>query len=201
MGTALMVIAAALLCGLAHAHAYCAPPTNAVTSCIPLMSSRNGLFEMCMMMADNLNEMRFQQYDLCLAQERQAQQSNVDRAGQYLKGIRQPPRQLNPAPPAQAAPAVPAPWPADRIRPGAEEPTYPPPPAPQVTYSPREAWDSYVSSTGRYVHRNLLVGSDGTYKVVATDHDAASNSNGGSVCIFNAGGWSDCVSKAGDRYQ
>ena len=96
---------------------------------------------------------------------------------------------------------MPAPWPADRIRPGAEEPTYPPPPAPQVTYSPRKAWDSYVSSTGRYVHRNLLVGSDGTYKVVATDHDAASNSNGGSVCIFNAGGWSDCVSKAGDRYQ
>jgi len=47
-----------------------------------------------MMMADNLNEMRFQQYDLCLAQERQAQQSNVDRAGQYLQGIGQPPRQL-----------------------------------------------------------------------------------------------------------
>jgi hypothetical protein len=69
-----------------------------------------------------------------------------------------------------------------------------PPPAPntpRVYYTPRKAWDSYVSSTGRYIHRNLLVGSDSTYKVVATDHDAAGNSNGGSVCIFNAGGWSD----------
>jgi hypothetical protein len=74
-------------------------------------------------------------------------------------------------------------------------------PPPAVSYTPRKAWDAYVPSNGRHIRRNLLAGSDGTYKVVATDHDAVGNSNGGSVCIFNAGGWSDCVSNVGDRYQ
>jgi hypothetical protein len=58
-----------------------------------------------------------------------------------------------------------------------------------------------VASIGRYIHRNMLVGSYSTHKVVATDHDAAGNSNDGSVCIFNAGGLSDCVNNAGGRYQ
>jgi hypothetical protein len=83
--------------------------------------------------------------------------------------------------------------------PPARAPAAPPPPA--VSYTQRRAWYSYVPSTRRNIHRNLLMGSDGTYKVVATDHNAAGNSNGGSICIFNAGGWSDCVSNAGDRYQ
>jgi hypothetical protein len=128
----------------------------------------------------------------------------IERFSTFCKPRPKPAVQAPPPPaPAPPAPAPLAPNSTDRTL-FDPKPTYtaPPPPAPPAAaYTPVKDWDSYVPSTGRYIHRKLLVGSDGTYKLVATDHDAAGNSNGGSLCTFNATGWSDCLTNAGEHYQ
>jgi hypothetical protein len=106
-----------------------------------------------------------------------------------------PPPPLPYQPPPYQQPVAPPPqayrWPAV-----SQAPT----PVREVTFTPRKVWDSYVPTTYRFIHRTLLVGSDGTYRVVAMDHDAAGNSNGGSTCSFNAV-MSDCVGNNGEHYQ
>jgi hypothetical protein len=105
----------------------------------------------------------------------------------------------NGPPPTYQPPApqqVYAPPPQAYRWPNAPTPSAPP----QVTYVPRKVWDSYVPTTYRFIHRTLLVGSDGNYRIVAMDHDAAGNSNGGSTCSFTAV-MSDCVSNNGEHYQ
>jgi hypothetical protein len=104
-----------------------------------------------------------------------------------------PPPAYQPPAPQQvyAPPSPPQAWPAVSQAPA---------PVREVTFTPRKVWDSYVPTTYRFIHRTLLVGSDGTYRVVAMDHDAAGNSNGGSTCSFNAAG-SDCVGNNGEHYQ
>jgi hypothetical protein len=68
-------------------------------------------------------------------------------------------------------------------------------------YASVKIWDTYLPSTKRYIRRELQVGPNAAYRVIATDHDAAGASNGGSTCAFNASGWSDCVGTAGNHYQ
>lgn len=107
-----------------------------------------------------------------------------------------------PPPTYQPAPAYrPAPVFSPPAYQPAPTPAYQPPPAqPPATYTPRKVWDAYVPSTGRYIHRTLLVGSDGNYRIIAMDHDITGNSNGGSTCTFNAAG-SDCIGNGGNHYQ
>jgi hypothetical protein len=68
-------------------------------------------------------------------------------------------------------------------------------------YTSLKTWDTYLPSTKRYIRRELQVGLNAAYRLIATDHDAAGASNGGSTCNFNASGWSDCVGTAGNHYQ
>jgi hypothetical protein len=79
-------------------------------------------------------------------------------------------------------------------------------PAPQRAAAPQgyasvKTWDTYLPSTKRYIRRELQSGPNAAYLLIATDHDAAGASNGGSTCNFNASGWSDCVGTAGNHYQ
>jgi hypothetical protein len=79
-------------------------------------------------------------------------------------------------------------------------------PAPQTVvvaqgYSSLRTWDRHLPSTKRYIRRELQVGPNAGYRLIATDHDAAGASNGGSTCDFNVSGWSDCVGTAGNHYQ
>jgi hypothetical protein len=75
------------------------------------------------------------------------------------------------------------------------------PEVPPQGYAARKIWDTYIQSTGRYIRRELQAGPNGSYRVIATDHDGAGGSNGGSTCTFNASGWSDCVGTGGNHYQ
>jgi hypothetical protein len=68
-------------------------------------------------------------------------------------------------------------------------------------YASVKTWDTYISSTKRYIRRELQIGPNAVYRLIATDHDAAGASNGGSTCNFNASGWSDCLGTAGNHHQ
>lgn len=52
-------------------------------------------------------------------------------------------------------------------------------------YKPVKTWDRQLNSTGRYIRRELMVGPAGHYRLIATDHDAAGNSNG-AWCAISA---------------
>jgi hypothetical protein len=81
------------------------------------------------------------------------------------------------------------------------QPTAQPVSVPPQGYASVKIWDTYLPSTKRYIRRELQVGPNAAYRLIATDHDAAGMSNGGSTCSFNASGWSDCVGTAGNHYQ
>lgn len=68
-------------------------------------------------------------------------------------------------------------------------------------YRSIRTWTERVRSTGRYIHRELMIEPQGTYRLIATDRDDLGGSNGGSICDFTVTGYSDCVGSAGNHYQ
>lgn len=82
-----------------------------------------------------------------------------------------------------------------------DQPVISPSPKVAVIYVPRKDWDSFIPSSGRYIHRYLYAGTDGTLKLMAVDHDKDGGTAGNSVCIFKVDGWSDCIGNTGNHYQ
>jgi hypothetical protein len=71
-----------------------------------------------------------------------------------------------------------------------------------------KTWDQFLPATGRYVTRTLQACSDncGVHRLIARDHDASGNSNGGSLCHFTVANgypkdWSSCQNTDGVLYE
>jgi hypothetical protein len=68
------------------------------------------------------------------------------------------------------------------------------------TYTALKEWDT-ATSGGTSIHQTLYAASDGSMRLLATEHDSNGNQITSSTCNFNQNGWSDCINEAGVHYQ